>query len=296
MHAPSFFAPLKQAIDAALEEQLDRYSSASTLSEAMRYSVVLGGKRIRPILTIATAECFGASIERAMPAAVAVEMIHAYSLIHDDLPAMDDDDLRRGQPTCHKAYNEAVAILAGDGLQAMAFQMLSDEHLPYSPNRKLQMISELAQASGPQGMVLGQAIDLESEGAFIEIDALQHMHSLKTGKLIKAAIRLGALSAECAVSDTEKRLLDQFSDALGLAFQVQDDILDIVSDTKTLGKTQGADVALDKSTYPSLLGLAGAQEKVDELLLNCISALEQLESRNTAKLAEIAQFVVQRKL
>jgi geranylgeranyl diphosphate synthase, type II len=296
MLLPKFFTPLKQEIDEALETYLAQYANASKLSEAMRYSVVLGGKRVRPILTIATAQCFGASIDRAMPAAIAVELIHAYSLIHDDLPAMDDDDLRRGQPTCHKAYNEALAILAGDGLQTLAFQVLSDDKLPHTSRQKINMIQELAIASGPQGMVLGQAIDLESEGAFLGLEALERMHALKTGKLIKAAIMLGAHSAESLVGDAEKAVLSKFADALGLAFQVQDDILDIISDTETLGKTQGADIALNKSTYPSLLGLQGAQQKVDQLFKVCRQALDQLDSCDTGQLLEIAQFVVQRRL
>lgn len=289
------FLPIYQSqINDALNDYLTTLSDTNTrLSEAIRYSTLLGGKRIRPVLALATASCFGSTIEHSMNAACAVELIHAYSLIHDDLPAMDDDDLRRGQPTCHRAFDEATAILAGDALQTMAFELLSNsEH--YSSDKRIEMIKLLAKASGPKGMVLGQAIDFDSVGQSISLAQLERMHRHKTGALIEAAVLIGALTSQSDVSPKELEALTRYAQAIGLAFQVQDDILDIISDTETLGKTQGADIALNKPTYPALLGLDGAKEKLEKLHSDSLTALETLSARNTIQLAGISDYIISR--
>lgn len=293
---PTFFADYRHLIDQALTRALHAHSQpGSRLAEAMHYSLLLGGKRIRPILTLTTAHCFGASTQRALEAAIAAEMIHAYSLIHDDLPAMDDDDLRRGHPTCHKAFDEATAILAGDALQALAFEVLAGA--PYAPQQKLDMIAILAKASGARGMVLGQAIDLESEGKQVDLAHLQAMHGYKTGALIQASVQLGALCVTPPPGADSLFELERFAQAIGLAFQIQDDILDLISDTATLGKQQGADLALQKSTYPSLLGLAGAQAKLREasdIATQALSVLKQHHHCATGPLSAIQQYIIQR--
>ena len=215
------------------------------LYEAMRYSVMNGGKRVRPLLAYAACEALGGAAEQANGAACAVELIHAYSLVHDDLPAMDDDDLRRGQPTTHKKFDEACAILAGDGLQSLAFSALLDPQLStVDAEIRLQMVSALALAAGPAGMVGGQAIDLGSVGLKLDQKALEYMHRHKTGALIEASVKLGALASGRA-QKAELTSLQTYAQAIGLAFQVQDDILDVESDTATLGKRQGADIARD---------------------------------------------------
>ncbi|KZX71329.1 geranyl transferase, partial [Oleiphilus sp. HI0009] len=224
MEQPIFFSHYRDLIDRALSQFIEDLSGKDTeLHKAMHYSVVLGGKRVRPLLTITTAKALNCSRESALHAACAIELIHAYSLIHDDLPAMDDDALRRGQPTCHIAFNEATAILAGDALQALAFELVSSNSCPQDNATKLKLIQTLAKASGAEGMVLGQAIDLDSVGKALSLKQLEVMHHHKTGKLISAAVELGALCAEA--SEKELAALADFSRALGLAFQVQDDIL-----------------------------------------------------------------------
>jgi geranylgeranyl diphosphate synthase, type II len=259
---------------------------------------VQGGKRIRPILCYAAATAAGADLARADAPACAVELIHCYSLIHDDLPAMDNDDLRRGQPTVHRAFDEATAILAGDALQALAFRLLSDPgtEVPERvdappPASRLEMINLLSRAAGYEGMVSGQAIDEAATGKQIALAALEQMHSLKTGALIRASVQLGARCA--GASDATYALLTRYADCVGLAFQVQDDILDIVSDTATLGKRQGADVALKKPTYVSLLGLSGAQQKAAELIAQAIDALQDFD-QSAKPLRELARYVVAR--
>lgn len=290
---PTFFTEYRNLIDQALASALNTHCLPdSRLAEAIHYSLLLGGKRIRPILTLATAKAFGAAPELALHAAIATEMIHAYSLIHDDLPAMDDDDLRRGQPTCHKAFDEATAILAGDALQALAFEVLANA--PYPAQHRLDMIAALAKASGARGMVLGQAIDLESEGKQVDLEHLQAMHGWKTGALIQASMQLGALCAEPKPSAEILSQLDRFAQALGLAFQIQDDILDLTSDTATLGKQQGADLALQKSTYPALLGLDVAQVKLREVSDQASAALSELGRYDSQQLHTIQQFIIQR--
>ncbi len=294
MAEPAFVSAYRDLIDQALERALAHYCKANTrLATAMRYSVLQGGKRIRPVLALVTAQCFEVAPERAVSTVIALELIHAYSLIHDDLPAMDDDDLRRGQPTCHRAFDEATAILAGDALQAMAFEVLSDAPFP-TPALRLQMITLLAQASGARGMVLGQAIDLESERQQVSLTHLQSMHACKTGALIRASIELGALCAGEAVSAEQRQALREFAENLGLAFQIQDDILDVVSDTATLGKTQGADQALQKSTYPALLGLDGARQKLAETTQQALQALSLLTPQQAEPLRQMLDYTVQR--
>lgn len=287
-----FFLELRTRIDSELARSIKAHKPNNLLLDAMRYSTLLGGKRVRPILTLATAKAFDCDLETALPAACAIELVHAYSLIHDDLPAMDDDDLRRGKPTCHVAYDEATAILAGDALQCLAFELLSQPESTLSAETQVQIIRTLSTASGAQGMVLGQAIDLQSAGKDITIETLEHMHRHKTGKLIEAAVLMGAHCGQASAA--ELNLLKYYAQALGLAFQVQDDILDVTGSTETLGKSSGADIALDKPTYVSLLGLESAKQKLNELLLECKNALEQLEGRDTTQLQQIAEYVVKR--
>ncbi|MFV9066622.1 (2E,6E)-farnesyl diphosphate synthase [Serratia fonticola] len=264
--------------------------------EAMRHGALLGGKRLRPFLVYATGQMFGLSLENLDAPAAAVECIHAYSLIHDDLPAMDDDDLRRGQPTCHIKFGEANAILAGDALQTLAFSILADADMPDVALRdRLAMISELAKASGVAGMCGGQSLDLEAEGKQIDLQALEQIHRHKTGALIRAAVRLGALAAgepgRAALHE-----LDRYAAAIGLAFQVQDDILDVVGETEKIGKRQGSDQQLGKSTYPALLGLDSAKLKAWDLYQEALASLDSLatQSYNTAPLRALANFIIER--
>lgn len=263
------------------------------LIQAMKHGSLLGGKRARPYLTYVTGQLFGQSLENLDAPAAAVECIHAYSLIHDDLPAMDDDDLRRGQPTCHIAFDEATAILAGDALQTLAFSILAEGQLdPSAEQHRINMVRELASASGAHGMCLGQALDLAAEGKQIDLDALEQIHRNKTGALIRCAIRLGAYAAgEKGVAHLNK--LDTFANAIGLAFQVQDDILDITGDTETLGKPQGSDVESAKSTYPALLGLEGAQLKAQQLYQEALQALDAIPY-NTEQLEVFARYIIER--
>ncbi|UTZ26064.1 (2E,6E)-farnesyl diphosphate synthase [Vibrio campbellii] len=264
------------------------------LIQAMKYGLLLGGKRVRPFLVYITGQMLGCKLEDLDTPASAIECIHAYSLIHDDLPAMDDDDLRRGQPTCHIKFDEATAILTGDALQTLAFTILAEGELnPNAENQRIKMVQALAQASGAGGMCLGQALDLGAENRRVSLADLEEIHRNKTGALINCAVKLGALAAG------EKGLevlphLERYSKAIGLAFQVQDDILDIISDTETLGKPQGSDQELNKSTYPSLLGLEGAMEKAHTLLQEALQALEAIPY-NTQLLEEFARYVIERK-
>ncbi|QIB50754.1 MULTISPECIES: polyprenyl synthetase family protein [Pseudomonas] len=261
------------------------------LFSAMRYSVTIGGKRVRPLLAYASCEALDGQPEQADVAAAAAELIHAYSLIHDDLPAMDDDDLRRGQPTCHRAYNEATAILAGDALQAQAFEWLSGaEHIP--AETRLRMVQILAAAAGPRGMVGGQAIDLAAVGQQLDVQTLEDMHRHKTGALICASIQLGALASGKA-SEQQLTALNDYAGAIGLAFQVQDDILDVESETSILGKQQGADAARDKPTYPALLGLQGAHNLASELRDQAISALQPFDA-GADRLRQVADYIIKR--
>ncbi|WP_199636573.1 (2E,6E)-farnesyl diphosphate synthase [Serratia sp. PAMC26656] len=263
---------------------------------AMRHGALLGGKRLRPFLVYTTGQMFGVSLNNLDVPAAAVECIHAYSLIHDDLPAMDDDDLRRGQPTCHIKFGEASAILAGDALQTLAFSILADADMPDVALRdRLAMVSELATASGVAGMCGGQSLDLEAEGRQIDLPALEQIHRHKTGALIRAAVRLGALAAG-EPGRAALPQLDRYAAAIGLAFQVQDDILDVVGETEKIGKRQGADQQHGKSTYPALLGLDSAKAKAWDLYQEALAALDILaaQSYNTAPLRALASFIIER--
>lgn len=267
-----------QLYQRSVEAALDRWLPAAHLQpqhlhEAMRYAVLGDGKRVRPVLVYATGEAFGVDLGALDAPACSVEMIHAYSLVHDDLPAMDNDDLRRGRPTCHRAFDEATAILAGDALQALSFHILAnDAAIQVDAGRRLRMIDALTVASGSRGMAGGQAIDLAAVGKQLNIAELENMHIHKTGALIRASVALGALSSIEAGSDEVDKVC-HYAHCVGLAFQVRDDILDIESDTETLGKTQGADVARNKPTYPHLLGMAGAKQAASDLYNEALDSL-----------------------
>jgi geranylgeranyl pyrophosphate synthase len=283
---------------ARIEQVLDRClalpdAGTPRLREAMRYSTLGGGKRLRPALVYLTGESLGAALTALDAPAAAVELIHVYSLVHDDLPAMDDDDLRRGRPTCHRAYDEATAILVGDALQALAFSVLADDSMgKVVPATRLSMIRTLAQAAGTAGMAGGQAVDLAAVGQSLSVDAVENMHRRKTGALIKGSVLLGAIGAGID-SGPDFRALELFGDEIGLAFQIQDDILDVEGDAAVLGKTTGADAALSKPTYPSTVGLPAARDRARDLRDRAIGALVPLGARN-APLVELAQFVVSR--
>ncbi|OEF09985.1 (2E,6E)-farnesyl diphosphate synthase [Aliivibrio logei] len=264
------------------------------LTDAMKYALLLGGKRARPYLVYITANMLGIDSEHADAPAAAVECIHSYSLIHDDLPAMDNDDLRRGHATCHIKFDEATAILAGDALQTLAFEILANGTLAEeAESSRIDMIRVLSKASGASGMCMGQSLDLQAEGQRVDLASLEQIHANKTGALMKSAIQLGAL---CAGEKGKQILpqLEKYADAIGLAFQVQDDILDITSDTETLGKPQGSDIALEKSTYPALLGLDGAKLKAEQLYQTAITALDDIPY-NTDAMQAFAQYVIERK-
>jgi farnesyl diphosphate synthase/geranylgeranyl diphosphate synthase type II len=281
----------RRRVDDYLVQHLAQYEPAAHLQNAMAYSLFNGGKRVRPMLTYAAASLFGKANSLTDACAAAIESIHAYSLIHDDLPAMDDDDLRRGKPTCHIQYNEATAILAGDALQTFAFELLSDaKH--QNTKIQLQLIQELVLASGRHGMVTGQMIDLANVGKDIDINALEQMHQHKTGALIRASIRMGAISAG-ANSEADLIALDAYATAIGLAFQVQDDIIDITSDTTTLGKTQFSDEDANKPTYPKLLGLEGAQALAQSLHKQAITAISPFGDA-AQPLVELANYIIGR--
>tara|TARA_R110001599_G_scaffold59056_5_gene163726 strand:- start:3857 stop:4750 length:894 start_codon:yes stop_codon:yes gene_type:complete len=293
-HTPVFFSDYRDLIDDQLKTYINEFSYSDVrLAEAIQYSTLLGGKRIRPILTLATAKCVGTPIEGVLPYACATELIHAYSLIHDDLPAMDNDQLRRGQPTCHIAFNEATAILAGDALQTMAFELIANKST-LSASKTLKIIQILTKASGARGMVYGQALDFDSVGKQLDLATLEKMHRHKTGILIEASVTAGALTSKTDLLETELNLFKKYGQAIGLAFQVQDDILDIISDTTTLGKTQGADKALNKPTYPALLGLDGAKNKLYGLHDEALACLSGLGRFDTHQLAQISHFIVER--
>ena len=291
----AYQARCQARVDAALEKLFVAPREELTrIYAAMRYSVVNGGKRVRPLLAYAACEALGGEAERADGAACAVELIHAYSLVHDDLPAMDDDDLRRGQPTTHIAYDEACAILAGDGLQALAFEVIGNAQLnPQDAQTRLDMLMILTRAAGSSGMVGGQAIDLESVGRKIDQAALETMHRHKTGALIEASVQLGALASGRANADALEALR-RYAEAVGLAFQVQDDILDVESDTVTLGKTQGKDQAHDKPTYPALLGLDAAKAYALELRDQAIEAVRPFDAA-AEPLRALARYIVERR-
>ncbi len=284
----------QQRVERALEARLPGDNILpQTLHQAMRYSMLNGGKRMRPLLTYATGQALGLSEDVLDAPACAVECIHVYSLIHDDLPAMDNDDLRRGKPTCHKAYDEATAILAGDALQALAFEILAnDPSMKVDAEARLKMITTLTRASGSQGMVGGQAIDLSSVGRKLTLPELENMHIHKTGALIRASVNLAALSKP-ELDPCVAKKLDRYAKCIGLSFQVKDDILDIEADTATLGKTQGKDVDNDKPTYPALLGMAGAKQKAQELHEQAIESLAGFGGEADL-LRELSLYIIER--
>jgi len=286
------------AYKARIEQVLDQCLAlpdpgTPRLREAMRYSALSGGKRLRPLLVYVTGESLGAPLAELDAPAAAVELIHAYSLVHDDLPAMDDDDLRRGRPTCHRAFDEATAILVGDALQALAFAVLAQGAEGGAASAaRLIMVRILARASGTSGMAGGQAIDLVSVGQSLGIEALENMHARKTGALIQCSVLLGAIAAGVTAGD-EFAALERFGADIGLAFQIQDDILDVEGNAELLGKRTGADAARMKPTYPSTAGLPGARSRAFELRDRAIATLATLGARGTA-LTDLARYVVSR--
>ena len=273
----SFAAQLESwraRMEGALAARLPRPDETpERLHAAMRYSVLGGGKRVRPILLLATAAALGLPEEQVLAAACALELVHVYSLVHDDLPAMDDDDLRRGRPTCHRAFDEATALLVGDALQSLAFELLArDPALPADPSVRVRLVGLLAQAIGSVGMAGGQAIDLESEGRRLGIAEVERMHPLKTGALIRASVMMAAACVP-ALEPALESALAGFAAPIGLAFQIQDDLLDVLSDTATLGKAAGADRERGKSTHPAILGVAASQERMQRLHREALESL-----------------------
>lgn len=263
------------------------------LHKAMRYSVLGGGKRVRPLLSFAAGELAVADVERVTVAAAAVELIHAYSLVHDDLPCMDDDVLRRGKPTCHIEFDEATALLTGDSLQTLAFELLAEKRLADTPQAQLEMIAQLALASGSRGMAGGQAFDLDSVGKMLSLPELEFMHIHKTGALIRAAVMLGARCSS-RLGDQQLSKLDHFAKCVGLAFQVVDDLLDAEATTATLGKTAGKDAENNKPTYVSILGISQARELAEKLQHDADQALDGF-GEAAARLRQVTDFIIKRK-
>jgi geranylgeranyl diphosphate synthase, type II len=287
----------RREVDAALQRCLppaDRFPER--LHAAMRHSLLAGGKRLRPILVLAGAEACGGSRAAVMPAACALECLHTYSLVHDDLPAMDDDDLRRGQPTCHKAFGEAAAILAGDALLTLAFELMARVSAPRGPRgvrRVVESVEILAQAAGGEGMVGGQMADLDAEGRAIPLPWLQYIHTHKTGKLIQASVLIGAVLA--GATTARRRALAEYGETLGLAFQIADDVLDVVGEAGRLGKTPGGDEAAGKATYPAFFGVEESRRQARELADRGCRALKPLGAA-ARPLAALARFIVDREV
>ena len=294
--APDFAAwsrDVQGRMETALSALLPSAAIApSRLHDAMRYAVLGGGKRVRPMLAFAAGEAVGAAPERVLTAACAVELIHVYSLTHDDLPCMDDDDLRRGKPTCHREYDEATALLVGDALQSLAFEALARPGLHPDAAAQLEMLQLLARASGSRGMAGGQAVDLESTGKTLELAELEFMHIHKTGALIRAAVLLGALAGD-RLDPEAREALERYAKAIGLAFQVMDDVLDAEGHTATLGKTAGKDAAQGKATYLTLMTAREARDHARELTDTALAAITPFGARGS-RLAAIARFVVER--
>ncbi|MDN3517638.1 (2E,6E)-farnesyl diphosphate synthase [Aquisalimonas lutea] len=280
-----------------VEDSLARFLPAPDtlpmrLHEAMRYAVLGSGKRLRPVLVYATGEALGAPAEALDRPACAVELIHAYSLVHDDLPCMDDDDLRRGRPTCHKAYDEATAVLVGDALQSLAFRILAEAPSAVPAEARAEMVARLATAAGSHGMAGGQALDLAATGRTLDLAQLEDLHIHKTGALIRASVMLGALCAR-APDRQDLDALDRYAKSIGLAFQIQDDILDVEGTTEALGKTSGADARLDKATYPGLLGMQEARTRGRELVERALDSLEGLGDSADC-LRDLARYIMER--
>ncbi len=285
------FAAWRARVESALDGALPSAADApQRLHAAMRHAALDGGKRMRPLLVYATGTAFGADPAALDAPAAAVELIHAYSLVHDDLPAMDDDDLRRGKPTVHIAFDEATAILAGDALQSLAFEWLADA--PFADRIRVALLRELSVAAGARGMCGGQALDIDATGGKnIAIAELERLHALKTGALLRASVRLGAIAAD--VDAAQREHLDRYADALGLAFQIRDDLLDVEGDSATLGKTAGKDAAQAKATFPALLGVDGSRARLRALAETMAAALAPFGER-TATLAALGRTVIER--
>ncbi|MCP4597207.1 (2E,6E)-farnesyl diphosphate synthase [Neptuniibacter sp.] len=281
----------QERVDVHLEKCINRCSIDPILQESMLYSLFNGGKRVRPALVYMVNNMLGGELEQADSAAAAIECVHSYSLVHDDLPAMDDDDLRRGKPTCHIAFDEATAILAGDALQCLAFELLSNnQELP--AETRINLIQLLGHASGHHGMVVGQSFDLRNVGKPLTLEELETMHQHKTGALLRCSVLMGA-ALNTSASEQQLKQLEQYVSAIGLAFQVQDDILDIEGDSATIGKPQGSDLEQNKPTYPALLGLEGAKLKLKQLHEQALQALEPFGDK-AEELKALADFIVQR--
>lgn len=282
----------RQRVEAELERLISQRTSIEPrLQAAMSYSLLNGGKRLRPTLVYLAAEICGGELNSADTAACAIEAVHSYSLVHDDLPAMDDDELRRGKPTCHIAFDEATAILAGDALLTWAFELISEPCINVQPQTQLSMVRVLARAAGDLGMVAGQAFDLNSVGKTLTLAQLQNMHAAKTGALINLALELGALSADA--SEEERDALRRYGQALGLAFQIKDDLLDIEGETAILGKPQGSDIERNKPTYPALVGMEQCKLWLEELRKQAVDALALFGSKADS-LSDLAQYVIDR--
>ena len=297
MTLPTEFEGWARGVQSRMEDELAKHLPSAEIAPrrlhaAMRYAVLGGGKRVRPLLAFAAGEVAGANIDRVAVAASAVELIHAYSLVHDDMPCMDDDVLRRGKPTVHVEFDEATALLVGDSLQSLAFQLLAQYPLADDAHKQLEMVTLLAVAAGSRGMAGGQAIDLASVGKALTLPELELMHIHKTGALIRASVMLGALCGR--LSDADIGRLDHFAKFVGLAFQVVDDVLDAEASTATLGKTAGKDAEQNKPTYVSLLGLEKARTLALEMREDAVSALESFGAK-ARRLHEIADFIVLRK-
>lgn len=293
MELKDFAKDVASRVNAFMENYIKGFDDeAETLKESMAYGLLLGGKRARPLLVYATGLALGQSMDKLDYAASAIECIHAYSLIHDDMPEMDNDKLRRGRETVHVKFSQTVALLAGDALQTLAFEILSDSKSGLSDTAVANLVRVLASKSGYSGMCGGQAIDLASEGKHIPLEKLRVLHSKKTGALIRAAVLMGAYASENVTAE-QLKALDEYASYTGLAFQVWDDVLDVIGDTAVMGKTQGADISLDKSTYPSLMGLEKAKEFANECAHKAIDALNVLDI-DTTILKEFALFTVSR--
>jgi geranylgeranyl diphosphate synthase type II len=294
MDIKSYLSKKKDLVDKALEKLVPPAKTfPASVHEAMRYSLFAGGKRVRPILAIAAAEALGAKTTDLLPLAGTLELIHTYSLIHDDLPAMDDDDLRRGRPTCHKVYGEALAILAGDGLLTMAFEVLSDPRRTgkVPANRLLAVIKEIATASGVFGMVGGQVVDMESEGKDIDFPTLEYIHTHKTGALIRASVRVGALYAKAG--KRQFTALTHYGEMVGLAFQIADDILDITGTREETGKDVGSDLQKGKKTFPSFYGLEESRRRAVEVADRAVLSLKDFDKK-ADPLRELAKYIINR--
>jgi len=288
---PSFMKQCEQRANDLLRRQIVAHAPSVRLREAMEHAALGGGKRLRPVLVYGSALAVGGTLDAADAAASAVELIHNYSLVHDDLPAMDDDDLRRGRPTVHKAFDEATAILVGDALQSLAFRVLS-EPSTIAPATQLRMVQILSEAAGELGMVGGQSLDFDAMGKLLSLEALETLHKLKTGALIRASVALGGLS-HAGTTAVQLQALDNYALNVGLAFQVRDDILDVTSDTATLGKPQGSDRKSNKPTYVSLLGVDAAKDKATELAETAIATLADFPPE-ADHLRELASYIVSR--